>query len=202
MRTKICTDKNCGFQNKPQSLENFNKDKSKSDGYSWRCKKCHKLYLDQYKNKQMIYNNVELKTCCDPQCINPGPKSISNFYKQKTNKSGYRARCKECINRERKEKRPECLERERKYLKSRPGYNSAKTGRYRARLLQATPKWANKEKIESIYEEAARLTKETGVEYTVDHIVPLKNDKVCGLHVEYNLQILTKSENSSKRNKF
>jgi hypothetical protein len=63
------------------------------------------------------------------------------------------------------------------------------------KIKQQCPKWADKAKIRGIY-----LNCPSG--YHVDHIVPLKGKTVSGLHVEYNLQYLTASENLKKHNKF
>jgi hypothetical protein len=38
--------------------------------------------------------------------------------------------------------------------------------------------------------------------FEVDHIIPLKHKDVCGLHVLKNLQVLPRSQNRSKGNKF
>ena len=45
------------------------------------------------------------------------------------------------------------------------------------------------------YEDARRLTKETGIEHHVDHIIPLAKG---GPHLPWNLQVITKTENLSK----
>ncbi len=68
------------------------------------------------------------------------------------------------------------------------------------RLTQATPSWADKLAIEEMYVKARMLTISTGIKHEVDHIVPIKGNTVSGLHVEYNLQILTKQENRDKWN--
>jgi hypothetical protein len=67
---------------------------------------------------------------------------------------------------------------------------------------QATPAWADRRAILALYEEAKRLTRATGVEYHVDHIIPLKGKWVCGLHVWENLRIVTRAVNQRKANRF
>ena len=68
--------------------------------------------------------------------------------------------------------------------------------------LLATPPWADKKKIREIYSERSRLTEQTGIPHEVDHIIPLRGKNVCGLHVETNLQILTRQHNKNKNNVF
>jgi hypothetical protein len=55
--------------------------------------------------------------------------------------------------------------------------------------------------LSSIYREARKTAKLTGAEIQVDHIVPLKAENVCGLHVPWNLQLVTRTYNCSKRNR-
>ncbi len=71
-----------------------------------------------------------------------------------------------------------------------------KAARYRATKQQSTPKWADLATIKDFYLEAEYHQME------VDHIIPLNNKKVCGLHVEHNLQLLSKADNRTKSNKF
>jgi len=78
---------------------------------------------------------------------------------------------------------------------------AAKSAARRAIKARATPAWAIDEDIKRLYEEAQRISRETGIEHHVDHIVPLKSKLVCGLHCEANLQILRGSENLSKCNR-
>ena len=114
-----------------------------------------------------------------------------------------------------RERHPESLEREaerlKQYRSEQPDrfkqYEQTKYQRHYAKIVQRvrlrdaalktrTPTWANREAIDAIYAEAQRMN------MTVDHIVPLRGKTVSGLHVEYNLQLLTREENARKSNRF
>lgn len=84
-------------------------------------------------------------------------------------------------------------------LKTTARYHSSKR---RVTKIYAEPPWADRAKIREIYEQAVAETRKTGVKYAVDHIIPLTHPKVCGLHVPWNLQVITAQENFRKNNKF
>lgn len=74
----------------------------------------------------------------------------------------------------------------------------------RRKHRQATPPWITrkqKTEIRQIYEIAITMTKTTGEQYVVDHIIPLRSHEVCGLHVPWNLRVITQEENLKKSNK-
>lgn len=92
-------------------------------------------------------------------------------------------------------------EASRKWAQNNKASVAARTARRRARKLQATPEWVDHRAIASFYEKARQISIETGIPHEVDHIHPLQGENFCGLHVPWNLQILTKSENSRKKNR-
>lgn len=82
---------------------------------------------------------------------------------------------------------------------------TALEGKRRAAKLLRTPKWLSAAQLKQItdtYGIAAALTEITGTPYAVDHVVPLQGKKVSGLHVPWNLQVITAQKNSKKSNKF
>ncbi len=72
----------------------------------------------------------------------------------------------------------------------------------RARKRHATPWWVDRNALRAVYEECVRVSVLTGIPHQVDHIIPLTNKLVCGLHVPWNLQVIPRALNESKYNKF
>lgn len=85
---------------------------------------------------------------------------------------------------------------------SNPAKKNAINAKRRAAKRNATPAWANSDEILVLYEEATRLSAETGVAHHVDHIIPLQGKDVCGLHLACNLQVITAAENLAKKNSY
>ena len=80
----------------------------------------------------------------------------------------------------------------------------ADTSVRKRRHREATPKWltpAERLQMRELYVQARKLTELTQERYVVDHIVPLRGESVCGLHVPWNLRVITQEENLKKSNK-
>ena len=89
-------------------------------------------------------------------------------------------------------------------LRNRAHYTFLQNKR-RSQNLNATTAWADMEYIKDLYKncaEASNIFSCIGIKFHVDHIIPLQNELVCGLHTPDNLQILEASENCKKSNSF
>lgn len=136
-------------------------------------------------------------------------------------KDGHRSACKNCersrtvttykekyvetytrINRERGHVPLEDYLEKRRENTVPVGYQVAKR---RAKKKKATPSWDNEWQVfamQEAYRLARQRTDTTNVRHEVDHIVPLQHNKVCGLHVIENLQVIPAFVNRTKSNKF
>lgn len=79
---------------------------------------------------------------------------------------------------------------------------TAGTARYNAGKDQRTPAWADQEAIAYVYHAAQVIKEVYGTEWHVDHIIPLHGERVSGLHVANNLQLLSPTDNIQKSNQY
>jgi len=73
----------------------------------------------------------------------------------------------------------------------------------RKKHRNATPPWLTRKQksaIRAMYQAAILTSQLSGERYVIDHIYPLRSDVVCGLHVPWNLRIITQAENLQKSN--
>jgi 5-methylcytosine-specific restriction endonuclease McrA len=92
----------------------------------------------------------------------------------------------------------------RKHKKENPDYYKELTNARRRRFRDATPKWLTAEQKMEIrlkYRLAIELSRRLGVPHAVDHIIPLQGEEVCGLHVPWNMEVITQEQNLKKSNK-
>jgi hypothetical protein len=89
------------------------------------------------------------------------------------------------------------------WVKNNPEKVLANKAKRRSSEIKRTPSWLNAGhwfEIESIYAYCASL-RYIGLDYHVDHIVPLQGKNVSGLHMPWNLQIIHATENFQKGNR-
>lgn len=203
--------------NKVREYSNNNKEKISIKSSLYRLKNKEvigkknkiKRQINKEINKQRELSGLEAKVFTKKCYKCKQYKNSIEFNKDNTRLDGFSNLCKTCtairIAKWQKNNSKKCYQNSQTYRKNNPHKHCATQSKRRSIKLQRTPKWLTHIDyiaIEQFYIEAAKLTKETGIKHEVDHIIPLQGKTVSGLHVPNNLQILVKSENASKGNRF
>jgi hypothetical protein len=186
----------------------FSKSKSHSTGYMSSCKSCLSIESKKYYKK----NSVRIRTYVKKYCIENKEEVLrkKKIYtkkrqkelqknkdyreKRKAQAKSWRIRNNEKVKAYNKKYKTEnaelCRDISRRRISSKRTTNLNLDNSIKNELV----KLANKVKY---------LNKKEGYRaFHLDHIIPLNHPDVCGLHVPWNLQILTYKENCSKSNKF
>lgn len=212
--TKICKD--CKLE---LSLSRFNKHTATKDGLRSKCIECRRLEHIEYRQ-----NNPEkirqLQRLCDQRKVSTPEllqkKRLRNKVYDATEsgklKNKLRARRWGELNRHKRksisltaEQKLNKSKHTNKWRSQNRDKSNALYALRRASKRSATPPWLTKEDKETIselYTICQMFKLYTGQEYHVDHIVPLVNRNICGLHISCNLRIVPAFENLSKNNKF
>ena len=162
----------CG---KEQSVAFFSKHANGKHGVRPNCKTCERSYRQE--NKDAIALSAKMY-------VEKNKDDIVAY------KKAYRQLNKEAL-----------AFKDKKYKQDNHHKVNAINANRKAIKLQATPSWTDKEAIAGMYQLAA-IFNSTGINLHVDHIVPLKSNKVCGLHSEDNLRLLPATENITKGNRY
>jgi len=175
-----------------------------------------KAYQREYaqRNREKAYARVKEWRANNPEAVAEQNKRYAEKYPEKMRVKAidwkYKNLEKARINNRtsaakiRFEKPDVIKERKSAYSRKNRAVINAAVARRKAAKLLRTPAWLDAvdlAEIEFTYMWCSAL-RECGLDYHVDHIVPLQGETVSGLHVPWNLQILTAKENVSKRNRW
>lgn len=158
-----------------------------------RCRECgaEKLLADMKADKSKSYGFANIcKPCHRMKMAERMPTVIEKL----------RAYNLEYAKKNREKKRAYDQKARRvRYHKGRLG-KLATTNSRRGRKRAATPAWANEFFIGEAYRLSVLRSHLTGIQWEVDHIVPIVSNLVCGLHCEQNLQVIPEYLNKKKTN--
>ena len=93
----------------------------------------------------------------------------------------------------------------RDWGKANPNMDRAKHMLWKAQAVKAVPPWFS-ELDQLIMLEAVNLCRQrekiTGFKWHVDHQVPLRSSRVCGLHIGVNIAVIPAATNCAKGNRY
>jgi hypothetical protein len=190
--------KECRVCGDVKPVTEYNKDSKTKDGYRTDCRNCSKKKDRKYAAKNREAAKLRAKKW-----------HYKNKKRANENSKRWRQenpeRLKELSKRWHEENKERVKELNRAWKKANKHKVNANTRMRQAAKLNATPPWLNEDHkfmLEEIYELRDLRTQATGVVHHVDHIVPLRGAKVCGLHVPWNLQVIPASANIRKGNSY
>lgn len=201
MESKVCS--KCKVE---KLFSEFYIQKSSKTGRRSQCIFC--IRSNYETNKDIFLERQSLYRKADPFRIKIQQKNFRENHSEKIKiwKKEYRENNSEKVAAKQRcyyeDNQNKLLEQKRVYYKNNKDAYLAHSAKRRCLQLQAIPPWADEGKIKEFYTQATRLTKNTDIRYSVDHIIPLQGKLVCGLHVETNLRVIPYAENLSKGNRF
>lgn len=180
LQTGFLFERVCACCKATKQVHFFNNDAQQSTGYSPYCKACQSEKGREYwnNNREEIYqrNREWVKENRDKAL--EYTKKWQAAHPEETKLS---------------RKRTVKKHKEKHYARNRDNA---------ARRKAVTPSWADKEEIRKHYHYAVLMSRISGIQYDVDHRVPINSQLVCGLHCEDNLQIIPAQENTIKNNRY
>lgn len=195
--SRVC--KHCGTE---QPLDNFALNRRSKGGILWKCKTCCNEYNKQRRaNALLLEMDRERAKAKYKEDQQYAARRKANAKKQGSKpEAAARKKAKAKLDSLNQEKVNAARSWRKKWRLMNKHVVVANTALYRAQKLKATPRWASSKAILAMYKEANEKTMQTGVPHQVDHIVPLRSPKVCGLHCEANLQVIPALLNNAKNN--
>ena len=209
--TDAKTVKTCTKCLSEKDILDFGVDMQKRGGVSSHCKECKKIAsnghysrnADYYKKRnQNFYANLsaekktQYRTTSNAKQITKD--SQTRWRRENAGKvSAYSKKWMAKIP-------PEILSQKRKeYRKLNPEMFAKHSVKRRSSEKAASPQWLSnedKKQMNLVYLKRDFINELTGVKHEVDHIYPIQGKDSCGLHVPWNLRIMTSTENRRKKN--